>query len=246
MTSPENLPDNKSIRQDIDFYKIFKVFLSRWYWILGCLIIALVFAYVNLLYTPSVYRTTGTLQLKENTPAITTGQGMAAQSYNYTDKIQAEGFVIRSSEVCLKAISHIDYKVSYFLKGRLRTSDVYPYKPFNIQIIKQDTLNFSRDIYNVQALTSQTFALGIAKDTKEPKKEYRYNQPINLGNMIFKITSPIDKKGSYSFRFNSKEDFLGRTNSLETGEAGKFTNVMSTSLKDENAVFAADLLNAIM
>ena len=55
MNNPEIAQDPKSIRQDIDFYKIFKVFFSRWYWIVGCVIISLMIAYVNLLYTPRIF-----------------------------------------------------------------------------------------------------------------------------------------------------------------------------------------------
>ncbi len=105
MNTTEVTTDPKSIRQDIDFYKIFKVFFSRWYWIVGCVIISLMIAYVNLLYIPKVYQSYGQLKLQENNPSISTSQGLSSQSYSYTDKILAEGFVIKSSEVLLNAIS---------------------------------------------------------------------------------------------------------------------------------------------
>lgn len=243
MNNPETLPTTKSVRQDIDFYKIFKVFFSRWYWIAGCVIIALIFARINLLYTPPVYSTMGQLKLTENAPAISTTQGLSQQPYSYTDRIQSEGYVMHSTEVLANAISNLDYKISYFVKGRIRTTEQYPNKPFKIDIVKQDSVDFSRDEYNVESVNGTTFSLTVGEKGK--KKDYQYNQLINLGNMIFRITSPIPK-GQWSFKFNSIDEFMGRANGIQTQEAGRFTNIMTVTLQDKNPVFAADLLNEIM
>lgn len=239
-TSP--LSTTKSVRQDIDFYKIFKVFFSRWYWIIGCVIIALIIGRINLLYSPSVYSTSGQLKLQENNPTIST-QGLASQPYSYTDRIQSEGYVMHSTEVLLNAIGNLDYKISYYQIGRIRAVEKYPNKPFSIEVIKQDSIQFSRNSYTVEAVDANKFSL-IEGEGKN-KKEYRYGEILNLGEMSFKITSRIPA-GVFSFKFNSKEDFLGRASNFQTGEAGRFTNIMSVTLTDENPVFAADMLNAIM
>ncbi len=244
MNNPETAPNPKSVRQDIDFYKIFKVFLSRWYWIAGCVVIALIIARINLLLTPPIYQTSGSLKLQESNPTINTmANAPSTQVYNYTDKIQAEGFVIRSNDVIMNAISNIDYKISYYLKGRIRTSELYPQKPFKIEILQQDSANFDRSKYYVEAINANTFSLALGE--KGAKRTIRYGEPIKMGNMVFKITSPIPS-GSYSFKFNSKDEFVGRASSINTGEAARFTNIMYISLTDANPVFAADMLNAIM
>ncbi len=244
MNNLETSPIPKSVRQDIDFYKIFKVFFSRWYWIAGCVVIALIIARINLLYTPPIYSTSGQLQLKENNPSISTTQGISTQAYSYTDRIQAEGYVMQSSDVLLNAIGNLDYKISYYIKGRIRSTETYPNKPFAIEIIKQDSVNFGRALYNVEPINNSSFYLTYTENPKSPKKKYNYRQLIEEGNMAFKITSPIPP-GQYSFKFNTKMDFLGRS-SISTSEAGRFTNVMSVNITDGNPVFAADFLNEIM
>lgn len=243
MSTPENISNPKSIRQDIDFYKIFKVFFSRWYWIAGCVAISLVIAKVNLMYSVPSYQTFGQLKLQESNPTVNNSVAAASQVYNYTDKIQAEGFVIRSNAVILKAIENLDYKVSYFLQGTIRKTDVYPNKPFEIEIIQQDSINFARNEYFVEAVSPTRFSMSPSE--KGNKIEYSYGQSINLGNMIFKIKTAIPNQGNYSFKFNSKEDFLGRAN-VNTNEAAKYTNVMQLSLTDNNPTFATDMLNAVM
>ncbi|RZL47600.1 MAG: polysaccharide biosynthesis tyrosine autokinase [Pedobacter sp.] len=231
--------------QSIDFYKIFKVFLSRWYWIVGCLVISLILAKVHLFYTPPVYQTSASLKLEESNPSVGTSNQMSSQVYNYTDKIQAESFTIRSNAVILNAVKTLDYKISYYLKGRARTTELYPNVPFVIEILKQDSVNFDRSLYEITAKDNNHFDLSIA-DSKN-HTTYAYGQQINIGNMSFRIKDKIAAKSTYQFKFNSQDEFIGRAmGGLNVGEAARFTNVMSLSQTDANPDFAADILNAIM
>jgi len=244
MEKEQNL-EAKAVSQQIDFYKIFRVFWSRWYWIAGCIAIALVIAKIKVLYTIPVYQTYASLKLQDSNPSVSTNNQMPTQVYNYTDKIQAESFVIRSNEVMLNAIANLDYKISYYLKGRIRTTELYPNIPFQIEIIKQDSVNFSKGLYLVEALDKNTFKIGDPNNQKAKLIPHKYGEVLNLGNMQFRIRSEIPN-GNYSFKFNTKEDFVGRAMSVNVAEAARFTNVMSLSLTDGNPVFAADMLNAIM
>lgn len=242
----ETVQEKKGISQSIDFYKIFRVFLSRWYWIAGTVGIALCVAWLYLWYTPPIYQTGASLKLEDSSPSVSTGNQMATQNYNYTDKIQAESFTIRSNEVISNAVKTLDYKISYYLKGRVRTTELYPNVPFVIEIIKQDSVNFDRSLYEVTAADDKHFNLYLAENDKH-KTVYQYGQHINIGNMIFRIKDKIPVNSKYQFKFNSKEDFIGRAmGGLYIGEAARFTNVMSLSQTDGNPVFAADILNATM
>jgi len=242
----ETVQEKKGISQSIDFYKIFRVFLSRWYWIAATVGIASCIAWLYLWYTPPIYQTGASLKLEDSDRSVSTGNQMAAQNYNYTDKIQAESFTIRSNEVISNAVKTLDYKISYYLKGRVRTTELYPNVPFVIEIIKQDSVNFDRSLYEVTAEDEQHFNLYLAENDKY-KTVYQYGQRISIGNMIFRIKDKIPANSKYQFKFNSKEDFIGRAmGGLYIGEAARFTNVMSLSQTDGNAVFAADILNAIM
>ncbi|RZK48304.1 MAG: polysaccharide biosynthesis tyrosine autokinase [Pedobacter sp.] len=246
MEQKDNIIQSKNLSQNIDFYKIFKVFMSRWYWILGCVIIALILAKIKILYTPAQYQAYASIKIQESNPILST-PSQSSQVASYTDKILAEGYVIRSNDVVLDAIKNLDYRISYHLKGRIRTTELYPSIPFQVDILNQDTLNFSRERYQVSYIDQDKFGLRPTGDPDAKYKFYRYGQPITLGNTTFRITTPVPQNGDYSFNFNSKEDFLGRiTSGLNTSEAARFTNVMSISMFDQNYNFAADALNAVI
>lgn len=245
MENTDQFNQQKAVSQQIDFYKIFQVFFSRWYWIAACVGIALIIAKVYLWYTPPIYSTGASLKLEDSNPNINTGGQISSQVYNYTDKIQAESFTIRSNEVISNAVKTLDYKISYFIKGRIRTTELYPNIPFVIEIIKQDSVNFDRSLYEVKTADVQHFKFSVAG--QKSTKLYRYNEDISIGNMIFRIKDKLPSASTYQFKFNSKEDFIGRAmGGLYIGEAARFTNVMSLSQTDANPVFASDILNAIM
>ncbi|MET0570441.1 MAG: polysaccharide biosynthesis tyrosine autokinase, partial [Pedobacter agri] len=165
---------------------------------------------------------------------------------NYTDKIQAESFTIRSNEVISNAVKTLDYKISYYLKGRIRTTELYPNVPFVVEILKQDSVNFGRSRYEVKGIDASSFEI-FSTENENAKIKMKSRQQINMGNMTFRIKAKIPINSTYQFKFNSIDDFIGRAmGGLSIGEAARFTNVMGLSQTDANAVFAADILNAIM
>lgn len=244
----ENNPVSiKKPSQSIDFYKIFKVFISRWYWILGCVAIAVVIAKFQLLYITPVYMTSASLKIQESNPGLGSSSQMSSQVYNYTDKIQAESYVIKSNDVVNNAISNLDYKISYYLIGRIKTTELYPEVPFKINVIKQDSVNFDKSVYRISGINSSTFSIIPADNPESTPTNYKYGQLINLGNTQFTIKDRVPTNSKYGFKFNSKEDFIGRVlGGLNVSEAARFTNIMTLTMTDENAVFAADALNAVM
>ncbi|MET4083643.1 tyrosine-protein kinase Etk/Wzc [Pedobacter sp. UYP30] len=241
-------PPIKSIlvNQQLNYWKVLRIFLSRWYWILGCVIISLTAAWLYIRTIPPMYTTGASLKLDESQSDASTDPSMRSYSRFYQSNIQTEATVMRSQNVIYKAIEHLNYKISYFLKGRVLTSELYPSIPFKIAIISQDSLNFSRATYSVEPIDNTSFML-ISSDHPETKLKFKYNQNIALGNMIFSIKSNIPDKGNYSFKFNAKEDFYGRAaGGLNISEAEKYSNIMNVTHTDINPVFSSDILNAII
>jgi len=246
MENTEQSNSKKKVSQSIDFLKIVKVFLSRWYWIMGCVIIALILANINLLYTTPIYITSGQLKLQDENPSVGSPNSVTSQVYSYKDKIQAESFIIKSNEVISAAVKTLNYKISYFIKGRIRLFELYPNVPFKIEILKQDSISFDQSLYEVVDFDKDHFKLSLSDNKTEKKLIYRYGQNIALGNMVFRITTKVPA-GIYNFKFNNENELVYRGGSgLDVIEAGRYTNVMSLSKTDINPYFAADVLNAIM
>jgi tyrosine-protein kinase Etk/Wzc len=246
MTNLEGNNPNKLPTQSIDYFKVLKILWSRWYWIAACVVISLTIAYVYLWYTPKIYSTSASLKFVEEKSEIT--ELLAVKNiYDRTNKVQTETYVIQSRDVLINAVSRLNYQISYYVKGRVRTSELYPEIPFPIQIVKQDSVNFYRGLFDVKNIDNKSLKLTYQSGNKEVTKTYRYGQTISFPGIDFKILSGPSTTSSYSIRFNSKEDFLGRViGSLSMREAAKSSNVLVLTVRDRNPAFAADVLNAIL
>jgi tyrosine-protein kinase Etk/Wzc len=236
--------------QEVDYFKIGKILVSRWYWIAGSLILFILGAYIYLWYTPKTYATAGTMKLEEKKSEIADILNVISSSDRGPSKIQSETSVIQSPSVILAAIKDLNYPISFYIEGRVRTSEIYPQKPLDIQTIKFDSLNFYRDIITFKAINKTSFKLSYNAGAKEITKEYTYNNPIIVGPTTFIIKSTGGGAGTntvYLFKFNMPEDFIGRVRGgLRTSEVVKNSNILLLQQNDANPQFAADVLNAIM
>lgn len=240
--------ENANVQQDIDYIKIVKIILSRWYWVASCIIIALIAAYIYLWYTPPNYNTSASLKFEEKRSEISELINVR-NGYDRNNKIQSEQFVIRSRDVLLNAVANLDYKISFFLKGRIRTSDIYPQKPLDIAIIEQDSTEFSQTIFEYEPHNNTSFKLTYHKNGKEISSNYKNGQIISVTGIKFKInnnTFSTSNNSIYCFKFNSKSSFLGRISSGLSMNEAKGTNILTLSQTDTNPYFATDVLNAVL
>lgn len=234
--------------QDIDYFKIAKIIISRWYWIVSSVVICYLAVSVYLWYTPKTYATTATMKLEDKKSELTEAANLSTPERGIS-RVQTETFVIQSPTVILNAIKDLDYRVSFYLSGRVRTSELYPSKPLDIQLIKFDSTNFYHGLIGFSALNSRSFRLSYDQNGKKIEHVYTYNVPISIANTAFSIkkSGDLPLNATYLFKFNTPEDFLGRVSSgLRTSEAIKYSNIISLQETDSNPQFAADVLNAIM
>jgi capsular exopolysaccharide synthesis family protein len=242
----------KLISQEFDYYKIGKIILSRWYWIVGSIIICVLASNIYLWYTPKTYATSAMMKFEEKKSEIsdlvpTAGSNDRANA----SRIQSETIVLQSQPLLLNAVKHLDYRFSFYVVGRVlnRTNELYPQKPLDVQLVKFDSLNFFHDLITFRPVNSRAFNISYNEGGKEINKTYQYDAAFTIGPTSFSIKYPgeLPKTSSFIFKLNSPEDFVGRIRGgLRAGETAKNSNLLSLTLTDLNAQFAADALNAVM
>lgn len=237
-----------TINQEIDYKKFFNIIISRWYWILFTLLIALLSAYIYLWYTPKTYSTSTFLKFEEKQANLSNSVTLSSSTRSFTNKILSETWTLKSNRTLQKAVDYIDWEVSYFIDGRVRTSDLYPQKPFLIYILKKDSANFYKSLIRLTP-NSKGFLITYKYHGKEKEIQKRYNDIIQLPGISFYIKKnyTLVSGSQYLFKFNLKSDFYGRMRAgLNIGEAARFASIAVLSKSDSNPYFAADALNAII
>jgi len=237
--------------QEFDYFKIGKILISRWYWIAAAVVICYVGADTYLWYTPKTYATNSTMKLEEKKSEISDLAIILNNSDKGPSKIQSELFVIVSRGLIKNAIKDLNYPIGFYVAGRVRTAqyELYPEKPLNIKIIRLDSASFFQGLITFQPLNNNTFSLSYQSGGRMVKTNFSYNNPVNIGSTTFIINYPgdIDKNISYQFRFNNLDGLVNRAKGgLLVNEVTKNSGIVGMHETDQNAQFAADVLNAIM
>jgi tyrosine-protein kinase Etk/Wzc len=234
------------INQEIDYIKILKILWSRWYWIASILTICIISAYIYLWYTPQTFTTSASIKLEQGNneiPDLFRGKLFSAGSKT----IEAESYVIKSNTLLTNAIGRLDYRVSYYIVGRFRTHEMYPYKPFTVKILQEDSLQRHQGTYIFKKVDAKKFKISVKDEVNSLDLEKKFGEIFSLKGytMIIENSDKTDF-ADYYFKINHKEDFIGRAaQGITTRELGKNTNIMQISHVDENPYFAKDIVNAI-
>lgn len=239
----------KTSGRELDYLKIVRILLSRWYLLAGSVLVALLIAYAYLWYTPKTYATSGMLKFDEEKSELTDLANVMNNSGRSPANLQSEKFIIQSRSILLNAIKQLDYNISFYISGRIRNYDLYPAKPIEISLSKFDSLNFFREPITFSPIDRKTFKLHWNEAGTETQKTFRYNSPVHIGSTSFTLAynGPINTNISYLFKFNTPETLLERVSSgLRTNDITKNANIISMQQTDSNPQFAADILNAIM
>lgn len=238
------IPKNQ-IKQELDYTKFIKIIASRWYWVASTLIISLTLAFVYLWYTPKKYNST--IYLKFENKESDLNKILKSNSPNNVNSITSESWVIKSKPVMERAVNHFDWQVSYFIEGKVRTSEMYPDKPFIVHILKKDSLNFYAEPIHFQT-TEKGILISYPQNGSEIKLESNYNKSIKLPGVSFYIekNNNLSPEKLFLFKFNNKYSFINRVSAgIYITEAEKFSNIALISKTDDNPIFARDALNAI-
>ncbi|MDR3695442.1 polysaccharide biosynthesis tyrosine autokinase [Mucilaginibacter sp.] len=243
---------HKMPSQEIDYFKIGKILLSRWYWIVGSVTICMLVSNVYLWYTPKTFATSGTMKFEEKKSELAdiTGTGGPTDRAN-SSRIQTETIVLQSTPLLESAIKRLDYHISFYVVGRVlnRTNELYPQKPIDLQLVKFDSLNFFHDLITYKPINKSSFSIGYKNGGKDVQYVYKYDVPFTIGPTAFSIKYPggLPSTVSYLFKLNSPDDFIGRIRGgFQANETAKNSNIIAVHEVDSNPQFAADILNAIM
>lgn len=122
----------QEIREDtIDFRALLSKFLSKWYWfvIAGVFAYALAKAYIRF-YTEPVYRISASMLAKDESAAIKGFSTAMSTSKNLGNEMA----ILKSFDMVWRVMGELDFGVSYFHKGKIRTKELYYDSPFRVVI----------------------------------------------------------------------------------------------------------------
>ena len=232
----------------LNYIRIVKILLSRWYWIIGFMLFFFLLGYLYLTFTKPLFTAEASLKFDEKKSELTELINVR-NLYDRTNKVESEKSVIRSRAVILKAKTSMDYDVSFFIKERFITRDIYPLKPLSIDIISDNPVKFPPGLFVFTFINEHEYSLIYQVEKDVVSKRYDYGQVISLPGFKFRINSflgSLSQPEDYFFSFNDPYDFyLKIKQSLKIDDTQNL-NVLNLKIADHNPYFATDVLNAIL
>ncbi|HKG07576.1 MAG TPA: polysaccharide biosynthesis tyrosine autokinase [Pedobacter sp.] len=230
--------------KSISYIRILRIIVSRWYWLTGILVSGLTIASAYIYIKQPLYLSTASFKVEEKRTELT--ELISARAiYERSGKIESERFILQSKNVLYKALSSLDYDVSFYRKEKLRLNNIYPEKPLDIKLIHGNIDTSSH--FEFIPINKSAYQLKSSASGKKKHGIYRYGQVVSIEKLKFKILSSTTATGlGIVFTFNNKEKLMQEIKSKLSIDEVQNGNIIGLRISDENPYFAKDILNAIL
>jgi tyrosine-protein kinase Etk/Wzc len=234
----------------IDLNRLFQIILSRWYIVVLAVLISFTVTYLKLRYTKSLYSASISIKFDDEK------NGQLNDIFRYgkvagriENQLKTESEILQSRSLALKTLVFLNKRVSYFTKGQIVTSGIYPFTPFNIELIWLD----SQDIGSIRIIKFiNKSAFTIQKNEKSPEQRYHIQDTLIIGGSIVKLDIPDETLLSsiigqpiYFSIDNILNNAINFSNSIKV-EPKKGTSILDVSFTSDIPEFAADYVNALV
>ena len=239
--------NNKLRSSPISYFKLLKVVLSRWYWLLFSLILGLLCCYFYLLVTPKQYRSSATLKFDDKKSEITELLNVR-NLYDRTNKVESEKNILLSRTVLTSAIKALDYRIAYFNAGNFQLSNIYPEKPIDVTLIQAKPGRVPKHLFEYKAINKNSFKLCIESKDQNACGIYRYGKPLSFFGLILTIKNRNlpSPDGKLFFKVVDTEQLMSSIRKAIRIEDTQNTNVLNIKYSGPNAQFCTDIVEAII
>lgn len=237
----------EQIEKTIDINRVFAVILRRWYVVLICISAALAIAYLNLRYTKPLFL--ASLQIKvEDDKGNQVGDlfRYGRISGRIENQLKTESQIFKSRTLALNTLKNLKYDVSYFQKGQIVTSELYPFPYFSVTPLYLDSVDYGAS-YTIKFIDNNSFIL--KKGEQQLGKMQHTGDSLVLGSSIFIVKSNPKRIRSMVgneivFRINNPFiEAMSIGGNVEV-EVEKGTSILQISYVSDIPEKAADFVNA--
>jgi capsular exopolysaccharide synthesis family protein len=243
--------------QDIDFKRILRLIINNWFLILLLSLLAIACAYLYNRYTQPVYTAAGSIIVKDESSNSLGADAVQLQGldlFKSQKNLSTEIEIIKSRLIVERAVQQMPFplEISYFAKGRFKTTDLYKQTPF---LIEYDTLYpgvYGRN-FEIKFIGNNQFEF-IYEENKENKIAiHNINEKFKNKFGVFKLLinpsgqTLAEHENGYSFTIHYLASlpgmYRGRVNVYRASES---TSILVISATDEVAERATDFVNTLI
>ena len=123
--------DSSEEEKTIDFRLLFYRILRQWYIVVACVLLSGVISWYYLKKATQVFEGSTTVLVQDKQNKFMDAQKLIGLDIGQSSTtVENEQQIILSKQLSIEAVKRIDWQVSYFIKGRKKTTNLYEYRPF--------------------------------------------------------------------------------------------------------------------
>lgn len=224
-----------------DIKNLFLKVIKNWYWILFFLIISGVGSYLYLRKATYIYGASTKILVKPQKNALQDALNKSFGMQNSDQDVANEMEILKSSKLIRETVARMNLDVSYFIKGRLRTGEIYQGIPFTVTDAKILDFDFYGIPFNVNIINAERYSLEIEHGNYSFSKVFKFGEPVvneKFSFIIYGKTEQIENNSklsevNYQFTINNTNQMVSKyKNSLKL-ERDFEASVISISVADE-------------
>lgn len=239
-TTQNSAIEVKKIRRSINMEDLFRLMSRNWLLFLLCICLSLLFAFVYLHNTPSIYERVLDLEVKNSHISLQSDFSAMGASAKNDPSAEMENvmYVFRSLKLAREVSERLRLDVAYYNKGTLGNQYLYEDRPFTIHF--NDT--YRQDVrLCIRPTSAQTFLVlfveqnGKKKELPNDVPPYFFGSPLRLPEVDEEVELTVDTK-NYDYLMSSlNEDVIVERTSLDKA-AERCQSMVSADLQTNSVV----------
>src|SRR6185436_862007 len=222
--------DNTILDQK-DIKKTLVKILKNWYWIFIFMSLSIGASMVYLKRSTNIYGANTRILVKPQKNAFKDALSESLPGAPPKEDIANEIEVLKSTRIIDETVQRLNLDVSYYIKGRLRTGEIYQNIPFKVVDAKVLDETFYGIPFNIRIISKESFNINLEYGDYKFNQTYRFGDPVVNSKFSLVVNGNSDQ-----IIHNSK---LGEINFLfminnHSYLVSKFQSSLRMS-KDENA-----------
>jgi tyrosine-protein kinase Etk/Wzc len=240
------IQNQSTIAEGIDFNKLKIAFRNNWIWILIIFFVVNFTAYLFIRYTKNLYESSSELKLDIKQEATEFGIKTAIEDQNL-NLISGEIEIIQSRLFLSRILDSAKLDISYYSIGRVLNEELYQSLPFHVSYSPNPRSLYNTPIYFEEEDGNQ-FAITVGDNGGAIRGKYNVPFTVKDVSITIKKNNSFAKgdEVGYFFVINSRDLLLDYLLTNLTAEPLNFNaNTIRIAFKDHNAYKAQEILNKI-
>jgi len=156
--------------------------------------------------------------------------------------IQSEMEILKSRPLMKRVVSTLHLQFSYYVKGKIKTLNLYKHGPFLVRILEMPDSSVSFSL-KVKFINNNEFRIN------SEARVFKFDQPIKNGNNVFSLVKNIGSAGTNEFNVTFQSTASAASayaSAIQVQPRGAGTGILTIGMRTPNPQMGADIINKLM